>query len=404
LDLTNGLQKAEWLKNSENKQFWKKKTSDKVQISDTFKKLFSDFQTINSLSIGAKDIPICLLEEGKLKDFTRLLTTIYPKKEDVTQLCKTIIQNNKPILIVWITGFKPKGDDSRPDRGLVPLARMLFGNDIDILTIVYGPAKENTWKLFKENPNKLPQINGLWEAVFNLSNFILADSDTSDLGALVHITAQKPKKTHYKVTFPLATVGNVFSEHDVDTAIHRLFSKQEHLNIFEGMCNPPGGDWSGVSVFNFDTKDEFRWTSLPRVSAIGGKRPDHVIQILHAKKTYFLVIESKGKAIDLENNIGHNLSQYLKDLFKAAPTAYKIKDTEWKLYDLENNPINHFTVISVAAFLYKDQEEMIKAMEIGRLDAVFAFELSKTQSKVHLKISDQFQFLDALLKKIMSSF
>jgi len=178
------------------------------------------------------------------------------------------------LLIVWITGFKPRGDDSRPDRGLVPLARMLFGNGVNILSIVFGPAKSKTWETFAENPQQLAIDNGLWQAVMGLSNFVFADSATSDYGALFH------------------------SEQDTDTAIHTLFSKQTSIGIFEGMCNPPGGDWSGVSVLDFNTLEEYRWTSLPRVSAVGGKRPDHIIQVSDtSKEPIFLSIESIKRGI-----------------------------------------------------------------------------------------------------------
>lgn len=72
----------------------------------------------------------------------------------------------------------------------------------------------------------------------------------------------------------------MFSEQDVDTTIHLLFAHQENLKVFEVTCNPPGGDWSGLSILDFETGEEFRWTSLPRVSSAGGKRPDHVIEFL----------------------------------------------------------------------------------------------------------------------------
>ena len=125
---------------------------------------------------------------------------------------------------------------------------------------------------------------------------------------------RKLERKNEKVVFNAATPTSQYSEHDVDTAIHSLFSEREyHYDIFEGMCNPPGSDWSGVSVLDYETLDEYRWTSLPRVSAIGGKRPDHVIQILEEGGVYFLVIESKGKANDLEENIGENLSKYITE-------------------------------------------------------------------------------------------
>lgn len=403
LDITSGQKKADWLSKAENKQIWKKKDSDKVAVSKTFKELLTEIQKLDCLSIGAKEIPICLFDKDNIPNLTKLLRSIYPQST-IEALAKQLEKENKPIVIVWITGFKPRGDDSRPDRGLVPLARMLFGNDIDILTIVYGPAKENTWQLFKKNPLKLPQINGLWEAVFNLSNYILADSDTSELGALTYLTNRVLERKNEKVIFNAASPTGQFSEHDVDTAIHLLFSNQEKYAIFEGMCNPPGGDWSGISVLDYSTKDEFRWTSLPKVSAIGGKRPDHVIQVLYENKVYFLVIESKGKANDLEENIGNNLSQYIKDLFRTPPTAFKKHEKDWKLYDKKTLPIKAFVTISGGAFIFKNQEEMDKAMQDGQLDFIIAFEFGVIghPSVIHSKTSSKFKFLDTLFNKLIA--
>jgi hypothetical protein len=264
------------------------------------------------------------------------------------------------------------------------------------LTIVYGPAKENAWRLFKSQPLKLPHINGLWEAVFNLSDYIVADSATSTVGALTHIVDRKLTRKTEKVRFNAATLTGQFSEQDVDTAIHHLFSKQEEYDIFEGLCNPPGGDWSGISVLDYDTNDEFRWTSLPRVSAIGGKRPDHVIQFLEGQAIYSLVIESKGRAQDLEENIGVHLAQYITDLFSNPPTAFKENERDWQLYEKKDVPIKPFTIISGGAFAFKNIEELQQSLTFGQLDIVFAFEFhdASTPSVLHVKTSDKCVFLN----------
>ncbi|MEI6049016.1 MAG: hypothetical protein WCS03_08980 [Bacteroidota bacterium] len=282
LNISSGEKKAEWLKNHPNKQIWKKKSAGKVNVTKTFKTLLADTQKLNCLSIGAKEIPICLIANGNVKFFSNLLKRIYPKKI-ISELANKIEKKNKPLIVVWITGFKPRGDDSRPDRGLVPLARMLFGNDIDILTIVFGPVVKKTWKTFKENHAKLASDNGLWQAVLNLSNYVLADSSTSEYGIITHIIDRNIVRKNIKVVFDAAKPNSVFSEHDVDTTIHTLFSRQLSVNIFESMCNPPGGDWSGISYWDFSNKTEYRWTSLPRVSATKAKRPDHIIQINNKK-------------------------------------------------------------------------------------------------------------------------
>lgn len=167
-----------------------------------------------------------------------------------------------------------------------------------------------------------------------------------------------------------------YSEHDIDTSIHQLFSHKEQTNIFESLCNPPGGDWSGISYYeNADT--EFRWTSLPRVSQVGGKRPDHLIQIRNAKQDIFLSIESKLYGRDLEINIGTHLKTYIDDLFKGLPTACRTKGKDWRLFDRDNMKFRPYTIWSVGAFEYKSVEEMASRMKNGKLDIIFAFEFGK---------------------------
>jgi hypothetical protein len=365
----------------------------------------AETQSLDCLSIGAKEIPICLIANGSVKKFVGLLKKIYPE-ETINELANTIEKKNKPFIVVWITGFKPHGDDSRPDRGLVPLARMLFGNDIDILTIVYGPAVKQTWKTFKENHNKLASHNGLWQAILNLSNYILADSHTSEYGVLTHMIARDLVRKKVKVIFNAAKPNSSFSEYDVDTAIHTLFSRQMNSNIFESMCNPPGGDWSGISYWDFSDKTEYRWTSLPRVSATKAKRPDHIIQINSKKENIFLVIESKNNAKDLEENIGHRLTEYVKALFKIAPTAYKEAKSEWNLFGGENSPLPNPVSISGGAFCYKNLDEMKVSMNKGKLDFIFAYEFKDdgTPTIGHVLLSDKSQFLRDIVLNIGSQF
>jgi len=405
LKLSSGQKKAEWIKNHPDKQFWRKKSSDKVNVTKTFKTLLTKTQELNLLSIGAKEIPICLVANGNIKKFASLLKEIYPS-DKINELATTIEKKNKPLIIVWVTGFKPRGDDSRPDRGLVPLARMLFGNDIDILTIVFGPAGKQTWKTFKDNTPKLATDNGLWQAVLNLSNYVLADSATSEYGVLASIVNRNLERKNVKVVFNAAKPSGNYGEHDVDTAIHTLFSRQTKSNIFESMCNPPGGDWSGISYLDFSDKTEYRWTSLPRVSAIKAKRPDHIIQINTKKENIFLVIESKNKAKDLDENIGKRLTEYIKVLFKIPPTAYKPSKQDWQSYKGKKSPLANFSAYSGGAFVYKSLEEMKIEMQEGKLDFILAFEFKNdgTETIGHLLLSDKSQFLNRIFSDIVSQF
>jgi hypothetical protein len=405
LKISSGQKKAEWIKNHPNKQFWRKKSSEKVNVTKTFKTLLTKTQELNLLSIGAKEIPICLVANGNIKKFASLLKEIYPS-DKIKELANNIEKKNKPLVVVWVNGFKPRGDDSRPDRGLVPLARMLFGNDIDILTIVFGPAGKQTWKTFKDNTLKLATDNGLWQAVLNLSNYVLADSATSEFGVLTSIVNRDLERKNVKVVFNAAKPSGTYGEHDVDTAIHTLFSRQLSANIFESMCNPPGGDWSGISYLDFTDKTEYRWTSLPRVSATKAKRPDHIIQIHTKKEEIFLVIESKNKAKDLDENIGERLTEYVKALFKIQPTAYKTNKEDWKSFTGKKTPLSNFSSYSGGAFVFKNLDEMKTELQEGKLDFIFAFEFSSDGSETigHLLLSNKCKFLNSIFSDIAMQF
>ena len=174
-----------------------------------------------------------------------------PYKDKLTnEFYEWIGSSSKSLVLCWIAGFKPRGDDSRPDRGLLPLCRMLLGEDVEILTVIYGPAPTNSLNDLKNEPNKL-QINGLWQAILNASNGLIIDSVTSQ--NLTHISFLK-KNWEVKNSNEILNVTDIgspyvtpyplrFSENDVDSLIHNFFKKYQEFNVcFELSCNPPGGD------------------------------------------------------------------------------------------------------------------------------------------------------------------
>lgn len=401
LKIEDGNEKVAWLDTNAIRETWLKKTSEKVKTSSTFKYFLFEASKI-SISIGA-EVPICAIPVRNIEKLHDIVRKIYSK--ELYELFLKSVSKDCPILIVWVNGFKPKGDDSRPDRGLVPLARMLFGNKINVLTVVYGPAKAKMLKELYKNPDLMRKTNGLWEAVLNLSNYVLADSETSELGPHFLINEGRVKQERTKISLPYTAPNVAFSEHDVDTAIHSIFSTGRD-NIYECLCNPPGGDWSGISIKDFQTKDKYRWTSLPRVSSIGGKRPDHVIQLLYNKTTYFLVIESKGFARDLEDNIGYNLKQYINVLFKSPPTAYKKSNLVWSAFEGGSSPISSYNTLSGGAFNLKSSDELNKIMMDKGLDFVMAFQLKRLgeASILHLRTSEQYKFLIDIIVDTVNNF
>jgi len=389
-NLLNSNNSAIWLQQNTRGIVWKKKIAGKVVTTLTFSKLFTRVLSYECATIGAKDLPICVIPNNKRKDFETFLGKLYPSID----FC---FDKSKPLAIVWITGFKPRGDDSRPDRGLTPLAKMILGNDAQIMAVVYGPAKESTWKAFKESPKELARENGLWQSILNICDYVLVDSRTCK-DKVFHKTNVRLKHNTRYISFKYVAPSITFSEHDTDTTIHQLFSHKEHLNVFESLCNPPGGDWSGISYFAGDGK-EYRWTSLPRVSSVGGKRPDHIIQVKKTNNDIFFSIESKLRGRDLEKEIGVNLKTYIKDLFKNLPTASRTMSKDWRSFDGDKLCMRLYSIISVGAYEFEDADEMKTQMKRGKLDVVLAFEFGEI-TILHVLCSETGKEIKNVLKQV----
>ncbi len=364
-----GDQKAAWL--TKKAMPWNKKTGIKT-LTPSFKKLLKETSQSIAIAIGSKEIPICLVPKKRRRALSLKIQSIYEGKIN-NNFIGWLRNSSRPLICVWIAGFKPRGDDSRPDRGLVPLARMIFGiKGVDLLTIVYGPAKPATWKVLQNNMEKLAKTNGLWEAIINLSDGILIDSNTSkDLSQYGFLVKKQVRKVRSKL-LSIASDKPNFGEHDVDAVLHLLFSNNSHDGkIYECMCNPPGGDWSGVNILEITEKIELRWTSLPRVSGKTSKRPDHLIQFLNSRT--LLSIESKDAATRLEEKIGPKLVTYIKTLLNSIPIAVrKLGNDTWEQYDGEG--IKKFELVPGGAFRYKNDGELKKTLIRARVDILFGIE------------------------------
>ena len=172
------------------------------------------------------------------------------------------------------------------------------GDECELMTFVYGPAPVSHWNDLARNPVGLAARNGLWEAVLGVSDGVLVDSATKSAGTPRGYLKDAWAAVLAEEQIPLSVEAKVLSlgEQDVDTALHLAFESLGTNVVFEGMCNPPGGDWSGIS-FRWDSAEpEHRWLTLPRVSAEGAKRPDHVYALFgHGEWVVCLCIESKEK-------------------------------------------------------------------------------------------------------------
>ncbi|MGH8248551.1 MAG: hypothetical protein ACREUU_19205 [Gammaproteobacteria bacterium] len=403
LDKATAQEKSSWLES--RAMPWGRKVAQKVAVSSTFPWLVNVVKEFCSLAVGAATIPMCLVPQHKSAALAGRIQELY-RGALSNDFVHWLAMTDRPLAIVWITGFKPGGDDSRPDRGLVPLARMLLGNEARILATVYGPGKAEMWQSFRRDPAGLAIVNGLWEAVFNLSDAILADSVTLQGGPHAVLTHREPHERRGMAAFTSVAASSEFSEQDVDAALHLLFSRQAGGDIFEGLCNPPGGDWSGVTLRDFSSGIEYRWTSLRRVSGEGRKRPDHVIEILeHADRIVLVAIESKDTARKLENGVGQRMNKFTQDLLASPPTISKTNGGEWTLYS--GAAIRLVAdVISAGAFCWTTIEDLERALERGKLDAAFAFQFSSGEqpSLLRIRTRPHASFLGPILRKAAERF
>lgn len=377
---------------------WLKKVS--IDTTQSFKQHL-DLAKELCLGITQQDLPFCLLPGHRRQEYLEKISNIYNDKLN-KEFYQWISSSNDPLVLCWIAGFKPRGDDSRPDRGLIPLCRMLLGEDVDILTIVYGPAPMSALNSLDTEPSKL-QGNGLWQAILDGSTGLIVDSKTSEslknisflenhwksLLAFEELLRIEDIVSPYTDPYPLN-----FSENDVDSLIHNFFKKYQEYDIcFEASCNPPGGDWSGISYFNKTDSLEYRWLTLPRVSEDEAKRPDHVIQIFDKDKIYILSIESKNWPQNIETNIGPRLSKYVQSLFNLNCNASrKHKDISWSdsVFNINNSNIIYASGIAFLGKTTKKNnktltEKIIEAERKSNSDITFIVNLIEGKEILELK-------------------
>jgi hypothetical protein len=309
------------------------KTAYIDSLTDTAR-LFMELGASDSYGLTSSALPLSFVPKDQRATFAARAKSIYHDMTD--DFAAWLAENNTHLAIAWVMGFKPRGDDARPDRGLPPFARMLVGDDTELLTFVYGPAPVKHWQQLANDPVALAASNGLWESVMAVSDGLLVDSARKPAN-----TPRGYRKDAWAAVLkedntPLMVQPRVLSlgEQDVDTAIHVAFESLGVNIAFEGLCNPPGGDWSGISFRWEKDMPEHRWLTLPRVSEEGAKRPDHVFAVFgHEQKTVCLCIESKERARSLETNIGPRLIRYAETLFESAPSIQRKKKADpWEIY------------------------------------------------------------------------
>lgn len=369
---------------------WNKKVS--IQTSDSFKNL-KNILTKYCLSPYSKDsVPFGLLPKEKTTAFIADMKKIYPS-EQVIDFESRLTGSKSDIVFALINGFKPSGEDSRPDRGVIPFIRMLFGDDVPIVTVLFGPVPAHHIKRFNEKKySEIAKGNGLFSAIFSASEYIIIDTLTCGnynakfIFNTIRSTSNCDSGSLNYLENSLNELPEKIGENDVDTLIHMLF-KHGFDSVFESFSNPPGGDWSGISIL----KDgfEYRWISLPRAPE-NVKRPDHIFQI---DKNTLLSIESKDyyrTLIRNEKNVGSHMIDYLEKLLFPRPIN-SIRKIGKKYYSQFNKIIqlDHLTQLTSATFISKSDsdisfESLSTLMSVTKTDMVFGIKvLSITNVEIH---------------------
>lgn len=330
-----------------------------------------------AIGLTSKDLPMCVIKEDVRTDYAARIMELYGDLPD--DFIEWLKRSNN-LVVCWVMGFKPRGDDARPDRGLPPLARMLVGEGQDLLTVVYGPAPSATWPMLINDPRTLIKRNGLWESILEMSDAVLIDSSTDTQ------THHGFVRNHWGSETPDSNVKPFFvsprplriGENDVDTVLHTLLAKLTDDDVFEGMCNPPGGDWSGVSLLPIDRDIEYRWISLPRVSRGGTKRPDHVFQLFNViQQPIILCVESKELPRAVEDQIGPQVISYVADLVGSPASIERNSPADnWchsdRLLDLDD-----FFMASAVAFISGDPSQISNVQERSEADLLLCFEFEE---------------------------
>jgi hypothetical protein len=382
--IRSGKELSEFLLNDARLQW--SKTAYIKGLTKTAKRLMN-IASKYAIGLTSTDLPMCLIPNDQRNIFARKVSQLY---KNLPKQFLEWLGKNKTLAVCWVMGFKPRGDDARPDRGLPPLARMLIGSGTELLTVVYGPAPVNTWPLLISDPISLMERNGLWEAAMMASDALLIDSSTDKITNHGFLKTHWSSATVERITkrFIVSPRPLRFGEQDVDTVIHLLMRRCGGSKIFEGMCNPPGGDWSGISMITADRSVELRWLSLPRVGGKHAKRPDHVFEIFEISEIpVVLVVESKEKANDIEEKIGPRLKAYLTDLMKSPASIERatIAGAEWTQTSRSISPtaINFCTGV---AFLSDSNTDIMGIKKKASADILFGFAFTPEGNFCNVKV------------------
>lgn len=351
---------------------WSKVTS--IPLTRTAAQLM-EAAAESSVGLTAKDLPMCVVPRRERDQFAVQVENIYGARLSAT--FKAWLRRKEHLAICWVMGFKPGHDDARPDRGLPPLTRMLVGPGTDLLTVVYGPAAPSSWQVLDLDPQRLMRDNGLWEAVMSISDAVLGDALTDGVNRHGYVRAHWSTHVAVRVSKPAPVEPSPkrLGENDVDTVIHLLMARLAGPQVFEGLCNPPGGDWSGISLQNGARSKELRWLTLPRVGEGSAKRPDHVLQLFNGTtKPIVLSVESKERASSVESGIGPRLNRYIETLLETPASIERLSEVHPWAHSTEELDLANFRLASAVAYVADRSSDQSAMKQHAGVDLILCVE------------------------------
>jgi len=357
-------------------------------------KEFANLATKYSIGIASKDLPFGLIPSHNKIEFVNELTTLYP---EMSNDFHNKLATETDLIVCMFKGFKPHGDDARPDRGILPLITMLSSETTEILTFIYGETSESTLQKLDQNILSLASGNGLWSAIVSLSDFIILDAPkipkTEGVSNIIRLIQNKENKVisltikNQATNMLICPYPTHYTENDVDTFIHTIFN-YIIPDTFESFCNPPGGDWSGISLINNINSScgtEFRWLTLPRVS--DSKRPDHIIILFNlTEKPLIICIESKELARKLESNIGPALTKYIYDLLSYHPSVERPLCSDIWTISTSTVTASDFMYASVGCFFAPTSFDLSTISDKCNCDVLIGFNIDNSTSRCKTQI------------------
>lgn len=357
-------------------------------------KEFANLATKYSIGIASKDLPFGLIPSHNKVEFANELTTLYP---EMSNDFRNKLATETDLIVCMFKGFKPRGDDARPDRGILPLITMLSSETTEILTFVYGETSESTIQKLDQNILSLAHGNGLWSAIVSLSDFIILDAPkvpkTVQSSNIIRLIQNKENKAasltikNQATNMLICPYPTHYTENDVDTFIHTIFN-YIIPDTFEGFCNPPGGDWSGISLINNINPSigtEFRWLTLPRVS--DSKRPDHITVLFNLfEKPLIICTESKESAKNLEPGIGPALTKYIHDLLSYCPSVERSLNSEIWTISTSTLSESDFICASIGCFFAPPSFNLSAISYKCNCDILMGFAIDSSTSRCKIQI------------------